>query len=55
MQGYEPEVAAPRRADLAPVWDFAPSEVDDPSEVDAFIEMIREVRHQDRSAGAGRE
>jgi hypothetical protein len=30
----------------APVRDFVPSDDGDPSEVDAFIKMIRELRHQ---------
>jgi hypothetical protein len=29
-----------------PVRDFAPSDDGDPSEVDAFIKMVRELRHQ---------
>jgi hypothetical protein len=38
-----------------PVRDFAPSDDADPSEVDAFIEMIRKLRRQDQASGAGRE
>jgi hypothetical protein len=37
-----------------PVRDFAPSDDSDPSEVDAFIEMIRKLRHRSQSAGTGR-
>ena len=33
-----------------PVRDFAPSDDGDPSEVDAFIKMIREFRHQSPAA-----
>jgi hypothetical protein len=32
-----------------------PSDDVDPSEVDAFIETIRKLRHQDRASGTGRE
>jgi hypothetical protein len=31
-----------------PVWEFDPSDDGDPSDVDAFIEMIRGLRNQDR-------
>jgi hypothetical protein len=37
------------------VREFAPSDDGDPSEVDAFIEMIRKLRRESQSAGAGRE
>ncbi len=37
-----------------PVWDFVPSDDGDPSEVDAFIEMIREVRNRGQATDAGR-
>jgi hypothetical protein len=37
-----------------PVRDFAPSDDADPSEVDAFIKMIRELRHQSPAAHPGR-
>jgi hypothetical protein len=37
-----------------PVRDFAPSDEDDPSEVDAFIKMIRELRHQSPPPHTGR-
>jgi hypothetical protein len=30
-----------------PVWDFSPTDDGDPSEVDAFNAMIRELRDQD--------
>jgi hypothetical protein len=30
-----------------PVWDFAPTDDADPSEVDAFNRMIRDLRDQD--------
>jgi hypothetical protein len=30
-----------------PVWDFCPADDGDPSEVDAFNAMIRELRDQD--------
>jgi hypothetical protein len=30
----------------APVWRSMPSDDGDPAEVDAFIKMIRELRHQ---------
>ena len=30
-----------------PVWDFSPADDGDPSEVDAFNAMIRELRDQD--------
>jgi len=33
----------------APVWDFSPTDDGDPSEVDAFNAMIRELRDQDPS------
>ena len=35
-----------------PVRDFTPSDDGDPSEVDAFIKMIRELRHQRPAAPA---
>jgi hypothetical protein len=38
----------------SPVRDFAPSDDGDPSEVDAFIEMIRNLRHRSRPVGADR-
>ena len=38
-----------------PVWDFAPSDDGDPSEVDAFIEMIRELRNRGQATDTGRE
>jgi len=37
-----------------PVRNFAPSDDGDPSEVDAFIRMIRQLRHQSPAAGADR-
>ena len=37
-----------------PVWNFAPSDDGDPSEVDAFIEMIRKLRHQSPPVGTAR-
>jgi hypothetical protein len=37
-----------------PVRDFAPSDEGDPSEVDAFIEMIRALRHQSQATDTGR-
>ena len=33
-----------------PVWDFAPVDDGDPSEVDAFNQMIRELREQNPAA-----
>jgi hypothetical protein len=42
-----PTVAIPRLKD--PVWDFSPTDSEDPSEVDAFNEMIRELRDRDRA------
>jgi hypothetical protein len=38
----------------SPVRDFAPSDDGDPSEVDAFIEIIRNLRHRSRPVGADR-
>jgi hypothetical protein len=37
-----------------PVRNFSPSDDGDPSEVDAFIRMIRQLRHQSPAAGADR-
>jgi len=37
-----------------PVRNFAPSDDGDPSEVDAFIRMIRQLRRQSPAAGADR-
>jgi hypothetical protein len=37
-----------------PVRDFAPSDDGDPSEVDAFNKMIRELRHQSPAAPTDR-
>jgi hypothetical protein len=37
-----------------PVRDFAPSDDGDPSEVDAFIKMIRELRHHSPAAQSDR-
>ena len=37
-----------------PVRNFAPSDDGDPSEVDAFIKMIRELRHQSPAACTNR-
>lgn len=37
-----------------PVRTFAPSDDGDPSEVDAFIRMIRQLRHQSPAARADR-
>ena len=37
-----------------PVRNFAPSDDGDPSEVDAFIKMIRELRHQSPAARTDR-
>ena len=33
-----------------PVWDFVPADDGDPSEVDAFNQMIRELRDQNPAA-----
>ena len=33
----------------SPVWDFSPTDDGDPSEVDTFNAMIRELRDQDPS------
>jgi hypothetical protein len=41
-----PTVAIPGLKD--PVWDFSPTDSGDPSEVDAFNEMIRELRDRDK-------
>ena len=37
-----------------PVRDFVPADDGDPSEVDAFIAMIRELRHQSPAAQTDR-
>jgi hypothetical protein len=37
-----------------PVRDFVPSDDGDPAEVDAFIAMIRELRHQSPAAQSDR-
>ena len=37
-----------------PVWDFRPSDDGDPSEVDAFNHMIRELRNQNPAAQSNR-
>ena len=42
-----PSVPIPGLKD--PVWDFSPTDDGDPSEVDAFNEMVRELRDQARA------
>ena len=37
-----------------PVRNFAPSDDGDPSEVDSFIKMIRELRHESPADGVDR-
>jgi len=47
----DPRNPAPLRVPIpglkAAVWDFAPTDDADPAEVDAFNEMIRELRDKD--------
>jgi hypothetical protein len=37
-----------------PVWDFAPSDDSDPSEVDGFNQLIRKLRNQPPEVQSGR-
>ena len=48
----DPEIYIPGLK--APVREFAPVDDSDPSEVDAFIEMIRALRHQSQATDTGR-